>query len=176
MLAEMNEFLEEQMKGLSELAAMLRKSRVAAARKAAVQSAARIKSLNLRVRKLARSGVHLSSVSHGAVQDLIELQADIVTSALDETSERIQRMVHTENVRDLARLQGEALQDAKQRIVDDIARAVTILKGAAGAARKDSAAASRPERTRSRKTAKRKATAGQTRVRKMRVRATAKKK
>jgi hypothetical protein len=135
MVAEVNEFIEEQMKGLAELAAKARKSRVDAARRAATESATRIKSLNGRVRELARSGVRLSVVSHGAVQDLIELQSDIVTTALDEAANRIERMVHTENVRDLARLQGEALQAARQRIVADITRAVTILRNAAGQAR-----------------------------------------
>jgi hypothetical protein len=135
MVAEVNEFIEEQMKGLAELAAKARKSPVDAARRAATESATRIKSLNGRVRELARSGVRLSVVSHGAVQDLIELQSDIVTTALDEAAKRIERMVHTENVRDLARLQGEALQAARQRIVADITRAVTILRNAAGQAR-----------------------------------------
>jgi len=37
---------------------------------------------------------------------------------------------------DLARMQGEVLQAARERIVEDIARAVTILKDAAGDARK----------------------------------------
>ncbi len=141
MVAEVNEFIEEQMKGLAELAAKARKSRLDAARRAANESAARIKSLNGRVRELARSGVRLSVVSHGAVQDLIELQSDIVTTALDEAANRIERMVHTENVRDLARLQGEALQAARQRIVADITRAVTILRNAAGQARSAAPAA-----------------------------------
>jgi len=74
MNTELNEFLEQQKKGLVQLASDLRKARVAAARKAAQESAARIKSLNVRVRTLARSGVRLSVVSHGAVQGLIELQ------------------------------------------------------------------------------------------------------
>ena len=136
MNTELNEFLAQQKKGLVQLAADLRKARVAAARKAAHESAARIKSLNVRVRTLARSGVRLSVVSHGAVQNLIELQGDIVSSALNEAAEKIQQMAYTESVRDLARMQAEVLQSAKQRIVDDIARAVVILKDAAGDARK----------------------------------------
>jgi hypothetical protein len=136
MNTELNEFLEQQKKGLVQLASDLRKARVAAARKAAQESAARIKSLNVRVRTLARSGVRLSVVSHGAVQSLIELQGDIVSSALNEAAEKIQQMAYTESVRDLARMQADVLQSARQRIVDDIARAVVILKDAAGDARK----------------------------------------
>ena len=50
------EFLEEQTKGLSELLQNLTSSRVAAARQAARDSAARIKSLNGRIRTLVDAG------------------------------------------------------------------------------------------------------------------------
>jgi len=131
-----NEFIDEQKKGLAELLANLGKSRVVAARNAARESAARIKELNGRVRALARSGVRLTTVSQGAAQGLIELHADIVNDALTEAAAQIERMAYTESVRDLARMQGEVLQATRQRIVDDMARAVTILKDAAGDARK----------------------------------------
>jgi hypothetical protein len=130
-----NEFIEEQRKGLAELFETLSKSQVAAARNAARQSAARIKELNGRVRALARSGVRLTAVSQNAAQGLIELHAEIVNTALSEAATQIERLAYTESVRDLARLQTEVLQAARQRIVDDIARAVTILKDAAGEAR-----------------------------------------
>lgn len=157
---EVNEFVEQQMRGLSELVGNLKRSRVAAARRAAAESAARIKSLNTRVRQLARSGVRLTYISHGAVQGLIELQADIVNSALTEAADKIQRMAYTESVRDLAGMQAEVLQAARQRIVDDIARAVTILKDAAGDMRKVATpekAAPATTATKKRKTARRKA-------------------
>jgi len=131
-----NEFIEEQRKGLAELFESLSKSQVAAARNAARQSAARIKELNGRVRALARSGVQLTAVSQNAAQGLIELHAEIVNTALSEAATQIERLAYTESVRDLARLQGEVLQAARERIVEDIARAVTILKDAAGDARK----------------------------------------
>jgi len=130
------EFLEEQTKGLSELLQNLTSSRVAAARQAARDSASRIKALNGRIRSLAQSGVRLSAVSQGAVQDIIELQSEIVTTALTEAAAKLERMAYTESVRDLARMQGEVIADARQRIVDDLGRAVTILKDASGAARK----------------------------------------
>jgi hypothetical protein len=142
MHAGMSEFIAEQMKGLTEMVTELRRSRVEAARKAAVESAARIKSLNQRVRSLARSGLRVTAASQGAVQSLIELQEDIVTSALNDAAVQMERLAYTESVRDLARVQGEILQAARQRIVDDIARAVTVLKSAAGDMRK---AAERPE-------------------------------
>lgn len=156
MNTELNEFLEQQKQGLVQLATDLRKARIAAARKAAQESAARIKSLNVRVRTLARSGVRLTVVSHGAVQSLIELQGDIVSSALNEAAEKIQQMAYTESVRDLARLQAEVLQAARQRIVDDIARAVVILKDAAGDARKVATRATAANAAAPRKTVRRK--------------------
>lgn len=135
MHAGMSEFLDEQKKGLAELIANFRKARVAAARKAAIESATRIKALNARVRDLARSGVKLTGISHGAAQSLIELQSDIVTAALTDAAAQLQRIADTASVRDLARDQAEVLQATRQRIVDDIARAMKILKGAAREAR-----------------------------------------
>jgi hypothetical protein len=159
MHAGMSEFVAEHMKGLTEMVTELRRSRVAAARKAAVESAARIKSLNQRVRSLARSGVRVTAASQGAVQSLIELQEDIVTSALNDAAAQMQRLAYTESVRDLARVQGEILQAARQRIVDDIARAVTVLKSAAGDVRKaaERAEAAKPAKARPKAKAKAKA-------------------
>jgi len=131
-----NEFLDEQKKGLGEMVETFRKTRVAAARNAARESAARIKSLNERVRSLARSGLRLTAVTHGATQSLIELQAEIVSSALGDAAAQIERMAYTESVRDLARMQAEVLQGARERIVADFARTVSVLKDAAGDARK----------------------------------------
>jgi hypothetical protein len=78
----------------------------------------------------------VTAASQGAVQSLIELQEDIVTSALNDAAAQMERLAYTESVRDLARVQGEILQAARQRIIDDIARAVTVLKSAAGDVRK----------------------------------------
>ena len=127
-----DEFLEEQKQGLKKLVGDFRKARMDAARKAALESAVRIKSMNVRVRDLARSGVRLTSISQGTAERLIELQSEIVTSALDDAAVQLQRIADTEHVRDLARGQAEVLQATRQRIVGDIARAVKILKGAAG--------------------------------------------
>jgi hypothetical protein len=135
----MSEFFAEHVKGLTEMVTEMRKSRVAAARRAAIESAARIKALNQRVRSLARSGVRVTAASQGAVQSLIELQEEIVTSALNDAAAQMERLAYTESVRDLARMQGEVLQAARQRIVDDISRAVTALKSAAGDVRKAAA-------------------------------------
>jgi phasin family protein len=156
MIAELNEFLEEQTTGLAELARRLRQSRAAVARKAAAASAARVRSLNGRVRSLARSGVRLTSISQATAQSLIELQAEIVTDALTDAAEQMQRIVYTSSVRDLAREQAGVLQAAQQRIVNDIARAVKILKSAAGDVRKVASRATTAEPVTPKKPARRK--------------------
>jgi hypothetical protein len=143
MHAGLNEFLEEQTEGLTALVENFRKSRADAARKAASMSAERIKELNGRVRALARSGVKLTNISHGAVQDLIELQADIVGSALTEASVQIERIAYTESVKDMAREQAEVMQAARARIIDDMGRVLAILKEAGGEVRQVIAPVSR---------------------------------
>jgi len=55
MSAHLSEFIAEQREGLVELMKNLRQARVKAAREAARSSASRIKSLNQRVRALAKS-------------------------------------------------------------------------------------------------------------------------
>jgi phasin family protein len=157
MIAELNEFLEEQTTGLAELARRLRQSRADVARKAAAASAARVRSLNGRVRSLAQSGVRLTSISQSTAQSLIELQAEIVTDALTDAAEQMQRIVFTSSVRDLAREQAGVLQAAQQRIVNDIARAVSILKGAAVDVRKVASRATAAEPVAGKKPVRRKA-------------------
>jgi phasin family protein len=153
----MSEFLDEQTKGLAELVETFRKARVTAARKAALESAARIRALNQRVRDLARSGVRLSTISQGTAERLIELQSDIVTSALTDAAAQLQRIADTEHVRDLARGQAEVLQATRQRIIDDITRALTILKDAAGEAREVTKRATAAKPVTSKKPVRRKA-------------------
>jgi colicin import membrane protein len=155
MHSSVKEFLEEQTQGLAELADRLRKERIAAARRAATESAARVRELNARVRELARSGVRLTSISQSALQDLIELQAEIVTTAIGDASTQLRRLADTESVRDLARQQAEVLQATRERIVADIARATKILKGAAGDVREVAAGVRKPKAAAPRKTAAR---------------------
>ena len=159
MSAHLSEFIAEQREGLVDLMKSLRQSQVKAAREAARSSAERIKSLNQRVRALAKSGLRVNEVSHGAAQNLIELQADIVTSALTDAAAQIERLSYTETARDFARLQGEVMLAARQRIVDDLARAVTALKGAAGEVRKSVVQPDAPKPAKARKAVRRRAKA-----------------
>ncbi len=159
MHAGTDDFLDEQTKGLAELAEHLRTSRLAAARQAAVKSAARIRSLNGRVRALARSGVKLTSISQGTVQSLIELQADIVNDGLTDAAAQIERIAYTGSVRDLAREQAEVLKAARERIAGDLTRAMTILRKAAQDARKVGERQAAPKAAKRRKAAKKKVAA-----------------
>jgi hypothetical protein len=165
MPVEVNEFIAEQRRGLKELVRGLRKSRIEATRKAARESAARIRSLNERVRSLARSGVRVSAASQGAVQDLLQLQEEIVTSALTDAAGQIERLAYTESLRDFARAQAEVLRATRQRIVDDIGRAMKGLRSAAGELRRSVVQAETPaRRAKPRKTAARKKTTTQRRA------------
>jgi phasin family protein len=134
------------------------------------------------VRNLAQSGVRLTSISQSTAQSLIELQAEIVTDALTDAAEQMQRIVFTSSVRDLAREQAGVLQAAQQRIVSDIARAVTILKDAAGDVRKvasrataaEPVAGKKPVRRRAKPKVARKASKTKRPVRRAKVKARAK--
>jgi len=44
-------------------------------------------------------------VTHGAAQNLIELQAEIVSSALNDAAVQLERLSYTETARDFARQQ-----------------------------------------------------------------------
>lgn len=164
MHAGTEDFLDEQTKGLAELAEHLRTSRLAAARQAAIKSAARIRSLNGKVRALARSGVKLTSISQGAVQSLIELQADIVNDGLTDAAAQIERIAYTGSVRDLAREQAEVLKTARERIAGDLSRAMTILKKAAQDASKVGERQAAPKVAKKRKVASRKAAVRKTKA------------
>ena len=163
MHAGMSEFLEEQAKGLAEMAEGLRKSQVAAARKAAMRSAARIRSLNMRAREMAKSGVRLANLSHGTLQRLIGLHEEIVTAALADAAAQIEKLAYTDSVRDFGREQARVLAAARERIVSDVSRGMGILREAAQEARtapatRRAAAKSRRKVARApRKAAKRKA-------------------
>ena len=135
MHAGMSEFLEEQAKGLAEMAEGLRKSQVAAARKAAMRSAARIRSLNMRAREMAKSGVRLANLSHGTLQRLIGLHEEIVTAALADAAAQIEKLAYTDSVRDFGREQARVMAAARERIVSDVSRGMNILREAAQEAR-----------------------------------------
>jgi len=136
MISKTKKFVTEQMQALASQAQKLGKEPVETAREAAVKSAESIKSLKDPIRALARSGVKLTAISQGTAQSLIELQAEIVTTALTEAADQLERAARANNVLDLARDQADVLRATRERIVSDITQAVTIFKDAGGDVRK----------------------------------------
>lgn len=136
MMNRIKDFVTEQSQAVAEQAQKFRKEPAQVAREAAVKSAERIKSLKDPIRALSRSGVKLTAISQGTAQSLIELQAEIVTSALTEAAEQLERAARTDNVMDLVSDQADVLRATRERIVSDITQAVAIFKDAGGDVRK----------------------------------------
>jgi phasin family protein len=136
MINKIKDFVTEQTQAFAGQAQKLGKEPVEAAREAAAKSAESIKSLKDPIRALARSGVKLTAISQGTAQSLIELQAEIVTTALTEAAGQLERAARANNVLDLVRDQADVLRATRERIVSDITQAVTIFKDAGGDVRK----------------------------------------
>ena len=136
MASKIKDFVIEQREILAERASRLRTEPVKAARAATVKSAQRIKALNPRIRAVSRSGVKLTAISQGAAERLIQLQEQLVTSALTDAATQLERAARADNVKDLVKDQAEVLRATRERIVSDITEAVTILKDAGGDVRK----------------------------------------
>ena len=104
-----------------------RKDSAETVREAFVGSAENIKALKSPVRVFARSGVKLTNVSQTAVSNLIELQSDILTSALSDVALRLERAARAENLVDLVRDQFEMVPATRARGVEDAQLAVDIV-------------------------------------------------
>ena len=69
------------------------------------------------------------------LQGLIELQEQIVTSALDDAASQLEGAARTESVMDVVRNQAEVMRSTRERIVSDMNRAVGIVTEAGRGAR-----------------------------------------
>ncbi len=136
MLNQIQEFVTEQTQALAGQAQKFRDDPVETVREAAVTSAEGIKSLKQPVRVIARSGVKLTTISQTALQGLIELQSEIVTSALTDAAVRLERAARADSVVDLLQEQAEALRATRDRLVDEATRAVAIFTHAGRDVRK----------------------------------------
>lgn len=136
MVNKIRDFVNEQSQLLGEQAGKLGKKPVEAMRGATARSAERIRALREPVRAVARSGVKLTAISQGTAQSLIELQAQVVTSALDDAAAQLERAARAESPLELVRDQAEVLRATRDRIVSDITQAVAIFKDAGGDVRK----------------------------------------
>jgi phasin family protein len=89
-----------------------------------------LQALQSPVRVIARSSVKLTSVSQVTVQNLIELQSEVVTAALNDVALRLERATRAENIIEFVREQIELTPATRARVVEDANRAVTIFKTA----------------------------------------------
>ena len=136
MANKLKDFVNEQREILAEQAGKLRTDPVRAARTASAKSAQRIKALNAPIRAVSRSGIKLTAISQSAAERLIQLQEQLVTSALTDAATQLERAARAEKVTDIVRDQADVLRATRERIVSDITQAVTILKDAGGDVRK----------------------------------------
>jgi phasin family protein len=136
MVNKIKDFVKEQGQILAEQAGKLRTDPVKAARTATARSAERIKALKDPIRAVSRSGVKLTAISQSTAERLIQLQEQLVTSALTDAATQLERAARADNVKDIVKDQAEVLRATRERIVSDITQAVTILKDAGGDVRK----------------------------------------
>jgi phasin family protein len=130
MIVDMQEFVAERGEVLVGQVRKIRETSVETVREAVVGSAETLKSLKSPVRMIARSSVKLTTVSQATVQNLIELQSDVVTSALNDVALRLERATRAENIIEFVREQIELTPATRARMVEDASRAVTIIRTA----------------------------------------------
>ena len=128
MIEQIQDFMSEQTAAITSQVEKFRKDSVETVRDAFAGSAGSLKSLKSPVRVIARSGVKVTNVSQTAVAGLIELQSDMLTSALSDVALRLERAARADSIVELVRDQFELAQATRGRVVDDAQRAVQIIK------------------------------------------------
>ena len=128
MTTHINESGSVRRRDLAEQIRRFRDEPIETMREVAMSSADGIKSLKTPIRALAHSGVKLATVSQNAMQNLIELESEVITSALTAAAMRLERAARAENVVDLVLDQAEMLGATRDRVVDHATRAVEIFK------------------------------------------------
>jgi hypothetical protein len=130
MVGQIQEIVTETTQVVAEHVQKMRKDSAQTVRDAVTGSAESLKALKSPVRLFARSGIKVTAVSQTAVQNLIELQSDIITSALTGLALRLERATKADNVIELFREQFEMLPATRDRLVGEATRAVSIFKDA----------------------------------------------
>jgi hypothetical protein len=128
MIEQIQEFVTDKASALTNQVEKIRKDSIGTVREAVVGGADNLKALKSPVRVVARSGVKVTTVSQTAVASLIELQSDVLTSALTDVAVRLERAAKADSLVDLVRDQIELGQATRGRIVEDAQRAVEIIK------------------------------------------------
>jgi gas vesicle protein len=130
MIAQMQEFVAEQTAVLQGQVEKIAKESVESVRETVVGSAETLKALKSPVRTIARSTIKVTTVSQTAVASLIDLQSDMLTSAISDAALRLERASRADNIVDLVRDQIEMIPATRARIVEDAQRAALIFKHA----------------------------------------------
>jgi phasin family protein len=130
MVSKARKLINEQAQFAGEQARIFTQAPGRLVRRAAEKSAARIKALQRPARAVTRSGVRLASLSQHTVESLLELQLEVLTSALTNAAEQLERVARASSVRALVGGQADELKAARARIVKDIQRVLEILKRA----------------------------------------------
>jgi hypothetical protein len=128
MITHINESESTRRRALAEQILRFRDEPIETMREVAMSSAGGIKSLKAPIRAFAHSGVKLATVSQNAVQNLIELESEVITSVLTAAAMRLERAARAENVFDLVLDQAEMFGATRDRIVDHATRAVEIFR------------------------------------------------
>jgi phasin family protein len=130
MIIEIQELVSEQTQVLASRARKLGKRSVKSARAAAVRSADGITTLKSPVRAISRASEKFVTVSLTAMQGLIELESEMVTSSMTDVATRLKKAARADGVVDLLREQAQTLRTSGERIVGEATRAVEIVTDA----------------------------------------------
>jgi len=98
MIVEMQEFMSEQTQALADQVEKFRKNPQRFMRKALVDSAEGLSALKRPVRMVSHSGVKLTAVSQNTLASLIELQSEVLTSAMTAVATRLERAADAEGI------------------------------------------------------------------------------
>jgi len=129
-MTQIPEMMSEKTQAFADQIQKFRKDFPEAVREVVTDSAETLKSFKSPVRLIARSSIKLTTVSQTAVQSLIELQSDMITSALSDAALRLERASRADSVVDLVRDQIELIPATRERLSEEATRVVTILKDA----------------------------------------------
>jgi hypothetical protein len=135
MVSKARKLMNEQIEFAGEQARVFRGAPGTLVRRAAQKSAASVKALRGPARVVTRSGVRLTTLTQHTMESLLELQLEVVTSALTNAAEQLERVSRARGVRELVGGQAEELKAARVRIMQDVKRVVAILKRAGKGAR-----------------------------------------
>jgi len=130
MLNQMQDYMNEHMQALAGQAQRFGADPMTAIRDGMAQSASSLKSMRQPVRSVARSGARVSALTHETAQQLIELQLQMITAALTEMAEGLERAGQAKDFAALVSVQADTLRHSAERVVGDANRALEILTSA----------------------------------------------